>query len=328
MVVTFTGNNVASNSVNTIADTIQGAFNESIGILDSVAQTIEDEGLNDFDSGFMDTLAGVRENFVQLNSSAVDVIDHVHYYDSLRKTAVFVGAIVPTVLIALGIIFIIIGFRIPLALLGWLCIFLSAVVWLSLAVHLASGKVISDICWEMDLSLLNGEAGPLSILIECNKEDGIVGSLRVQLEEVIETRVTDTCNQINNDVCSRPEVDCGGYVCDGIDSLLASKNLTVNDMGITRTIEECSEQCTNVDLRDASSTLMDAYNLFVRYLRVAYILIDYLDCQFIIDAFNVVRDTICEDFVFSLQQVFAGNALQGIGMTGSMVIMVHVFKGS
>lgn len=327
LVVTITGNAIASESVHEITLTVQVTLNESIEVLENIESTIIDNNLDDFDQNFMTQLTDLQNTFRDVNASAETVVDRVHYYDGWRKAALFVGAIIPVVLVGLGLLFTLCGCRLPLGLFGWLCVFLSILVWASLGVHLASGKLISDICWEIDLSLENDEAGPLTILINCNKDDGLFGSMRVQLQEIIDDKIDEACTEIN-DLCSTsPALDCGSYTCTDGESALASKNITLDDAGTVRTIEECSTECTTPSLRTRTEEFMDSYNLFATYYRVGLQLMGYVDCQFVIDAFYVAKDAICDRFIFSLQQVFAGNALQGVGMTGAMIIMVHIFKG-
>lgn len=272
------------------------------------------------------SLEEARNVFVEFNTSTGEIIDKINYYDDLRRAAMFVGSIIPTVLVLVGLILMLISVRLPLGILGWLCLFLSLFVWLSLAVHLVSAKVLSDLCWEIDLAMESGEAGPLTLIVKCNSEDGIVGNLRSELTRVLNEAITEGCNSIN-DACDNMAGQCGSYICEDEENIFSVVNITINDAGEDRTILECSESCTTPILRDNSRNIVDSVQLFRDYYAIALKLIEYIDCQFIVDAFNAAKDSICEKLVFGMQQIFAGNALLGIGMVIGCFTLVHIFKG-
>lgn len=323
LIVTQTGNVYISRSVSTLGDTASDVISHSISILNNVTEEIQTLPL--FNEDFQESLEDTKSVFVEFNETTHKTVDKIKYYDDLRRAAIYVGSIVPSVLIIAGLVMMLISIRFPLGLIGWLCLFLSLFVWLSLAVHLVTAKVISDVCWEIDLSIENGQAGPLTLIVECNSENGIIGNLRNELYTVLDEAVTEACNAIN-DACDT--LTCEDYTCNDIDDIRNSLEITINDGGVERTVRECAEECTIPALRDSAVEVVEAVDTFVEYHDIALTIINYIDCQFIVDAFYDSKDSICDKLVFGMQQIFAGNGLIGIGMVIGCFCLVHIFKGT
>jgi len=285
------------------------------------------------------------------------VSDKVKVYDKYRQAALFVGSLVPLVLIILAALVGICNTGKPLmGILAWVLIFLSIVVWICMGVHLAIGKALSDICWEVDLAQAQGQSGALSIIIKCQTNTSPLRNLTNLVTDGINTATSTACNTTEHTCfvpnngpvnCTIPSWTCnettigqwlefnmtddavtctdGSYIdpassCPGT----STANGTFSQVLL---VKDCPTNCKNPQIKSAATQGVDGINTLISYYGLRDQLIPILSCDFVADAFFNAKNTVCKTFENSLTLIFAGAALEAAGMGLAMAALVHFFMG-
>jgi hypothetical protein len=354
-ILIFVGNAKTSKVVHDLTNTINDTFVEADVRLTSARSlavqlpyTNGSDALQTFDDAAA-TLRGFKD-------TSATTSDRVKQYDVYRKAALFVAALVPMALMIASALLVIFNKGRPLmGILAWVLVFLSILVWLCIGVHLAVGKALSDICWEVDLAQAQGSAGTLSILIECDTDTTPLTSLRNQVQEGINNATKDACDILEPTCVSNGgPVDCqpDPWSCeeDNIDDWsgfdMTDAGVTCDDgsfedvsdgcqggstqngtFSINRVVRDCPTQCLNPRFRAAAIQGVDGVGQIDRYYGVRDELLPLLTCSFVSDAFFSAKESICKDLSKSLTLVFTGAALEAIGMGLAMAALVHCYMG-
>lgn len=353
-VLLFVGNAKVSNTVNSLSGILTSTIDDALVRFDNIS-TIASQlpYTNDSATTFND----FQNTLNDFKSSTVDVSDRVKTYDRYRKAAIFVGALVPLVLVGAAVLLAIFNiFRPLMGLVAWLVVFLSMLVWLCMCVHLVIGKVLSDVCWEVELAAAQGEAGALSVIIRCQTDSSPLNDLRITMQDAVGNATSEACNVASNTcetsgpVVCPPMWDCNAtsiedypdfnmtdsaIECDDAGTLYWADPTvgcpTGTPTGTTFTqniyVRDCPTICRNPVYQQQSVTALNGISTLVTYLGLTDQLDPLLSCKFVADAFFEAKDAICDNFQNSLTLIFVGATLEALGMGLAMASLIHFYMG-
>lgn len=313
-------------------------------------------------SSALQTFQSVESTLQGFSNETVTIGSRVSHYNTLRQAAIFVGALVPLFLAGAGAALIIFTHVKPaIGTIAWLLVFLSVVVWICIGLHVAIGKGLSDICYEVDLAEAQGSAGALSILVKCQTDKSPLHDVQVLIQSAIQNATYDACNATESTCvanggvvdCTLPSWTCNRTTLDQwplfnmtdqaekcVD--IVTSQVTYVDPrngcpvgttsgGLTTPqvllVEQCPTQCKNPTFASDATTGISDINQLEKYYNISDQLMPILNCRFVADAFTAARGSVCTDLQHELTLIFVGGALEAFGMGLGMATLIHVFMG-
>lgn len=321
LIVTIIGNVAVESNVHDGFDIVSDTLVTAENNLDKIYKLADDyHEIIDV----RDKVDEVREKVNEYREEYNKIMKGVKFYENIRSVAIYIVSIIPIFLLCLSYIAIFFHFRLTIGVIGWLSIFFSIILWLSLAAILVASQIIDDVCWEVEISKENSY-GLFSDYLNCNKDDGFIGSIRLRIEEELDNIVNIACAEAN-EICRNSKVICGDFVCKDKESLFEVEKLMVDDNGDMLLISQCAIACTNEDLRLITGEIMrrledlkkanDAYNE----------VIELIDCEFVVDSFGEVEVIVCKHLDRSANYIIAGNILQALGLLLLSIVLIYIFK--
>ncbi|KAL6063037.1 hypothetical protein QOT17_011832 [Balamuthia mandrillaris] len=179
---------------------------------------------------------------------------------------------------------------------------LSIPVWLLFSWGLFGERIFTDACDECEEERATPTNSAMSYLIEC--DDPLWADWVASVTAFREGAITAGCAAYTS-LCASGQATCPPGQCTE-ETLYDIPNLEVDDNGQNRTVEQCSTQCTDQDLQDFSVNLMETYDAILEYDAIYEIVLQWLNCGFVLEYCDEVDPTLCGDMkVAGLSGFFA-----------------------
>lgn len=307
-------------------DRIDDAFTDVFDLIDEVEKNVTSLDLKDLSKTFLKRLGSIEASFRGVHNTSQLIVDYVYEYDGIRNAALLSlsACLILFPFIALTLFLC----QCPKAIgaLGWFCVFFTIVLWASFIVHIASRRVIKDSCREIKLSS-ETEDDVLNQLMECNEPDGILGQLKAELKETVDTHVNDGCDKVNLQ-CQQVYMDCKEYQCSSSESLVIADQLYISYGPDYMTVRECSTKCRNPFVRRGAMDVIEEFDTFIPYIHVFHDMIPMLDCSIALNAMEDVQKTICTRLPDTFVMVLVGLVFMTVALILTAIISLYVFKGT
>lgn len=352
-VLLYVGNAKTSTVVSTLKTTVIGAIDTASTRM-TAARNLAQQLPYTNNSDAFNTFVDAQVQLASFKTETTKVADTVSKYDGYRKSAIFVGSLIPLAMIIAAAVLILCNCCKPaMGTIAWFLVFLSIIVWICMGVHLAIGKGLSDVCYEVDLAEAQGENGVLAILIKCQEGTTPLSEVQSTVDNGISQAVDGACSAMNQTcITAGGTVDCGLWHCEE-DTIDEYPDFSMTDVvqgcsdntyvqptetcpgGTTSTgpllqtlnVSACPTQCRNTDFRAAADDGLQGLATLTSYLNLRTQITPLLSCDFVADAFFSAKKSICTTFKHALTLVFVGAALEGLGMGLAMAALVHCFMG-